>query len=143
MTTSPVSVGQNDSSPAASVPWGLLLGAVMLGGAVLFMSKSMRPNRRRGRYRRYRRNSSDDARFALRLLKSGESPSASDSARFERGHRELTEAFAHYDQASEGGEFHAIDPEKMKLGREYDSYLSEKRRNSMSSALDKSDSWDF
>ena len=53
----PLAVSQRVDAAAAEVPWGLLLGAVMLGGAVLFMSKSMRRNGDR-----YKRNSGDMGR---------------------------------------------------------------------------------
>jgi len=79
---------------------------------------------------KYRRNGSDDAQFALRLLKAKEKPGLLDTARYERGLQELMDAFAYYDQVTESTyqdePYGEIDDERYKLGDEYGRYLDKK-----------------
>lgn len=95
-----------------------------------------------------RRNGSDDAQFALRLLKAKEKPGLLDGARYDRGLQELMDAFAYYDQVTESAyqdePYGEVDDEKYRLGEAYDRYLGDERQEAMKKALgDERSPWDF
>ena len=95
-----------------------------------------------------RANGSDDAQFALRLLKAKEKPGLLDTARYERGLQELMNAFSYYDQVTESAlqdePYRDVDSDKYRLGEAYDRYLEDERRDAMKKAMgDERSPWEF
>ena len=95
-----------------------------------------------------RENGSDDAHFALRLLRAKEKPGLLEGARYDRGLQELMDAFAYYDQVTESAyqdePYGEVDAEKYRLGEAYDRYLGDERQEAMKKALgDERSPWEF